>query len=264
MSTPPTTAAPQAMALCLRAADRSRVRRLLQRALLHDLRSPLNAASLRVDMMSAFLGQESHTREDRWSQMENVEALRREFRRVVDALPGLLPLPEPGSGREADIDLAEELPRLARLMHLVHQSPGARPGVQIETELPEGACRAVSIDSGVEHAFLNVTVNALEAMPEGGTLTLGIRRSEGELSWVVEDEGPGVPPERAADVFDPYTSTKEGHAGLGLFVARQIVQEHGGTIRLTAGRNGGTRVEVRLPIERPASGPEGSECHTPS
>jgi signal transduction histidine kinase len=265
MSTPPSTVAAHARTMCLRAADRSRVRRLLQRALLHDLRSPLNAASLRLDMVAHFLGADSFSREDRWSQMENVESLRAEFRRVVEALDGLLPLPEPGSGRTASLDLVEELPRLARLMLLVHQSPGVRPGIQIETDLPEEACRAVSIDSGVEHAFLNVTVNALEAMPQGGTLALGIRRSEGELLWVVEDEGPGVPPERAADTFEPYTSTKEGHAGLGLHVARQILEEHGGTIELTARPGGGTRVAVRLRREEPGSptAPEGSGCLTP-
>lgn len=254
MSTPPTTAAPRAMDQCLRAADRSRVRRLLQRALLHDLRSPLNAASLRLDMVAHFLGKDSLSREDRWSQMQNVEALREEFRRVVDAVGGLLPLPEPGSGHAAEIDLAAELPRLARLMQLVHQSPGG-PGIHVETDLPEEACRATSLDSGVEHAFLNITVNALEAMPRGGTLALGIRRSGGDLTWVVEDEGPGVAPERRSGVFDPYTSTKAGHAGLGLYVAKRIVEEHGGTIELTGRPGGGTRVEVRLPLADPESSP---------
>lgn len=257
MPTPPTTVAPRAMDQCLRAADRARVLRLVQRALLHDLRSPLNAASLRLDMVAHFLGQDSLSREDRWSQMENVEALREEFRRVVDAVGGLLPLPEPGSGHAAEIDLAEELPRLARLMLLVHQSPGS-PGLHIETDVPEEACRATSLDSGVEHAFLNITVNALEAMPRGGTLALGIRRSGGDLRWVVEDEGPGVPPERRIEVFDRYKSTKTGHAGLGLYVAKQIVEEHGGTIELTERQGGGTRVEVRLPPgdPEPSTAPE--------
>jgi len=253
MPTPPITAAPRAMTMCLRAADRARVRRLLQRALLHDLRSPLNAASLRLDMVARFLGKESLSRAERWSQLENMEALREEFRRVVDAVGGLLPLSDPGSGETAVIDLVEELPRLARLMKLVHTSPGGRPGIRIETEVPQEPCRAVSLDSGVEHAFLNITVNALEAMPEGGTLALGIRRSGGDLLWVVEDEGPGVPAERMSDVFDPYTSTKEGHAGLGLYVAKQIVEEHGGTIELTRSPSGGTRLEVRLRSEDPAS-----------
>ena len=127
MSSAPTPAEPVATHLCLRAADRSRVRRALQRSLIHELRSPLNAATLYLDLIGRFLGQEEVSREERWSQLEHVELLRKEMRRVTEMLPGLIPLPDPGEGRRETIDLAEELPRLLRLIQQLRKKlPGIR------------------------------------------------------------------------------------------------------------------------------------------
>ncbi|GJM44876.1 MAG: hypothetical protein DHS20C21_17180 [Gemmatimonadota bacterium] len=253
----------RALALDLRAADRARLRRLLQGALIHDLKAPLNTATLLLDLLGRSLSQGTPSEEARWRQVENVEEIRRELRRLVEALPGLLSLPEPTAGQRETIDLVERLPWMLRLL----RQQALLRGVRIRTELPESPLPVISIDSGVEHVFLGVAVNALEAMANGGTLFVSARRTKGEVQWVVEDDGPGLPIEWGDRVFERHVSTKEGRSGLGLAIAREIVLEHGGTIHLGPGEFSGTRAEIRWPAAKPIPAiltQESDECRTPS
>jgi signal transduction histidine kinase len=108
-------------------------------------------------------------------------------------------------------------------------------------------------------ALMNVLLNALQAMPSGGVLTLGVQGAHGPSGEAlvevrVADTGPGVPPEHVDRIFDPYFTTKEGGTGLGLALTRKIVQEHGGQIRVETAPAGGAVFVIRLPVD--GSGPE--------
>ena len=107
--------------------------------------------------------------------------------------------------------------------------------------------------------FLNLVKNALEALAGRGELRVStrietryhIRRGRGRgqfLSVVVEDSGPGVPPEDVAQLFSPFFSTKAGGSGLGLALCHRIVAEHGGTIAHEPRPGGGARFRVTLPV----------------
>lgn len=255
----------RALSLSLRAADRSRLRGLVHCGLIHDLRSTLQAPDLNLDMVRRSLARaDDPSREARWHQMAQLESVHDDIRRTCEQLSGLWPLVEPGDGSRDVIDIVEALPRLRWLQHKGWRR-GTSLNIRLSQDLPEVPVRVVSIESGVEHAFLSITLNALEAMPDGGATTLRVRRTEAELQWEVEDEGPGIREGLGESVFEPYVSTKEEHAGLGLFVARDIIREHGGRIRVTPGETGGTRVTVWLPVAEPASPPRSkkdSECPT--
>jgi signal transduction histidine kinase len=100
----------------------------------------------------------------------------------------------------------------------------------------------------LRQAFLNITVNALEAMPRGGRLVVETLRDEGRVSVIFEDSGPGIAPEDLKRIYEPDFSTKEGGSGIGLYVARALVELHGGEIRVESARGRGTRVRVSLPL----------------
>jgi len=255
----------RAVSLSLRAADRSRMRGLVHSGLIHDLRSALQAPDLNLDLVRRTLAREEElSRETRWHQMAQLESVHDDIRRTCDQLADLWPLVEPGYGTREVIDVVETLPRLRWLQHKGWRRATSL-NIRLAQELPEEPVKAVSIESGVEHAFLSITLNAFEAMPDGGTTTLRVQRTEGELRWEVEDDGPGIPEELGERIYEPYASTKEGHAGLGLFVARDIIREHGGRIRVTRGETRGTRVTVWLPAAEAAPlSREDSACRMPS
>ena len=110
----------------------------------------------------------------------------------------------------------------------------------------------------LRQAVVNLALNAMEAMGQGGTLTVETRTSDGgrtvELS--VGDTGPGIAAENLRKIFDPFFTTKEKGTGLGLSVVYGIVQRHGGRIDVESQPGRGTRFVIRLPAETDGGGPE--------
>jgi signal transduction histidine kinase len=93
----------------------------------------------------------------------------------------------------------------------------------------------------------NLVRNAVEAMPDGGTLEVRISRVEGDARIEVKDEGGGIPPEALDRLFEPFNSTKQGHAGLGLAFCRRTLESMGGSIEAVAVEKG-TALVVTVPL----------------
>jgi PAS domain S-box-containing protein len=101
----------------------------------------------------------------------------------------------------------------------------------------------------MQRAFLNLLRNAVEAMPKGGTIKL-ITRSDSEYVTVrIIDTGEGICEKELSKIFDPFHSTKEYGTGLGLTITRQIIEEHGGSIKCKSRMNECTEFEVQLPLK---------------
>jgi signal transduction histidine kinase len=96
--------------------------------------------------------------------------------------------------------------------------------------------------------FRNLIANAVEAISRKGTVTISLSREEKRFAIAVRDTGSGMSPETIARIFDPYFSTKDSGTGLGLPIAKKIIEEHGGTIRVSSQLGAGTTVMVDLPI----------------
>lgn len=126
----------------------------------------------------------------------------------------------------------------------------ARAGIAVETDFDSGEAM-INTDRGeIIHALINILRNAEEAL-EGRLnpiLRVNTRITPGRALIYVEDNGAGVPLDYAGRIFEPFFSTKEGRAGLGLSVAYEIVRNYGGNIGVEPGRNGGTRFIVELPL----------------
>jgi signal transduction histidine kinase len=120
-------------------------------------------------------------------------------------------------------------------------------GINLQTEYAEGET-PVRLDAAqFARAVRNVIQNSIDAMPDGGTLTISTRRDNGRCELVVRDTGSGVGEGDSALVFTPFFSTKEKGMGLGLAVASRIVREHEGTLSLSSRGTGGTFV-FQLPV----------------
>jgi signal transduction histidine kinase len=127
-------------------------------------------------------------------------------------------------------------------------APQLRGRTRVEThlaELPPVSCAPQEI----EQVFLNLVLNAHQAMASGGRLRIATAQERGEVAVYVEDEGPGIRPEHLPRIFDPFFTTKpqgEG-TGLGLSISYQIVRQHGGEITVASEPPHGTTFCVRLP-----------------
>ncbi|MCU0247228.1 MAG: ATP-binding protein, partial [Bryobacter sp.] len=113
----------------------------------------------------------------------------------------------------------------------------------------------VRIDAGqLQQVLMNLAVNARDAMPEGGTLRVTVRREEGETAWAaiaVEDTGIGIPEQNRELIFEPFYTTRNQGTGLGLAIVRGVVMEAGGTVKVEEREGKGARIVVRLPLIPP-------------
>jgi len=100
----------------------------------------------------------------------------------------------------------------------------------------------------VPQALLNLLINAVQAMADGGELLIRLSGQRGEAEIEVTDTGTGIPPEELNSIFQAYYSTKKHGTGLGLPTTRRIIREHGGAVRLESEPGKGTRFVVSLPL----------------
>jgi signal transduction histidine kinase len=125
-------------------------------------------------------------------------------------------------------------------------------GVVLSVESEAGLPEILADPELLKTCFLNLMINAADAMPAGGVLTVTLGRGErlgaDALRVTLKDTGHGMTPEEIAAAFEPYFSTKETGLGLGLALTRKIVEDHGGTIELASEPGQGTTAQVTLPL----------------
>ena len=145
------------------------------------------------------------------------------------------------------INVADEL---ANTLDLIHYQFRKR-AVDVRRELAAEARPVLADRQQLRQLFLNLLTNALDAMPQGGTLTLRLRPAGAGVVIEVSDTGIGIPPEHLARVTEPFFTTKEEGkgTGLGLAICKRIVQEHGGSLAVESTVGHGTTVRIELPAE---------------
>jgi signal transduction histidine kinase len=135
---------------------------------------------------------------------------------------------------------------LAKNIHFL-SSQIEQNGYRIETHF-EGKLPDILADADMLYqAFLNILINAMQAMPKGGAIFIRAKSSNG--LWIAfEDQGTGITPEVAEKIWDPFFTTKDKGTGLGLGIVRKIIEAHEGQIRIDNRPEGGARVSIRLPV----------------
>jgi signal transduction histidine kinase len=217
----------------------------LAAAVAHEIRNPLNAVSMGIQRLRA----------------EFEPAERDEYRRMVDLVQGevrrLNGIVEEFLSLARPIQLRPELVPVAALLDEIRQlvEPQARQaGIELEQALMPSLPDIRADRDRIKQVLLNLVLNGIEAMPTGGRLTLGAAASSAALTLMVTDTGSGIPPELLPRVFEPYVTTKTRGLGLGLAIARRIVEAHGGRIEAESQVGQGTSFRITLPREGPVGG----------
>jgi len=209
----------------------------------HEVRNPLGAMTLNVDLL------EEMVRACRDPAMADTRELLGAIRDEVERLTTLTDeylvaarLPAPRFEEEPPNELVAEL--VAFIGPLAD-----RRRVRVTAEL-DPAVPLLAVDRGMlKQALGNLVKNALEASPRGGRVALRTRFDGETVSLSVADEGPGIPEDAARHVGEPFFTTKAGGTGLGLMIAREVAQEHGGDLTWTSTPGAGAEFTLRLPLK---------------
>jgi signal transduction histidine kinase len=218
----------------------------LASGLQHEIKNPITALSLHVQLLEERLGCNGAV----GPVAEVIGVLKAEVRRLnltLDRFRNFASLQRLHLRR---VDVQEVLEEVARLI----RPQAAQQNVRLELVRGEGALPRLTLDhEKIEQAVLNLVLNALEAMPEGGELSLRAAVEDGKLRVVVRDSGPGIPPEIQDHIFRPYFSTKDRGTGIGLTLAEKLIRQHRGQLDFRT-TPGGTSFTITLPINEQHGG----------
>lgn len=206
----------------------------------HEVRNPLNAISMGLQRLKA----EFRPADDQEDYSRLTALMLGEAQRLNTIVEQFLSLARPIEINAEALPLPEVLKELASL----EESAAKRSGVQIRVIAAPNLPALKADPDLLTQVLLNLMLNGLQAMPEGGTLTLEAKTSNSNFLIAVSDTGSGITAENQQRIFEPYFTTKVKGTGLGLAISRRIIEAHGGTITATNETAGGCRFEIRLPL----------------
>jgi PAS domain S-box-containing protein len=226
-------------------AERLAVIGTMAARLAHEIRNPLSSITLNIDLVRDEI--DTLTKDNPTAGTESralLQSLASEVRRIQRVTEDYLKfarLPKPN--RES-VRLNDVLSQGLEFMASLFKATKVTVEAQLDPELPP----LPGDESQLWQAILNLVRNALEAMPDGGTLTVRTEHDTARVQLTIGDTGKGISAADQQQLFKPFFSTKSGGTGLGLPLTQQIIVEHGGTIRCESDGRHGTRFVIELPF----------------
>jgi two-component system NtrC family sensor kinase len=230
----------------LREADKLSSIGLLAAGVAHEVNTPLAGISSYTQMLLAECSDQDPRR-------PILEKIRRQTLRASDIVNNLLNFSRTGNSTFAPVDLATILDDTIQLLE-THLRGTA---IEIKKDYGGALPPVWGQASKLQQVFMNLMLNARDAMPHGGILTITATVQGNAVTIAVSDTGIGIPPEVIHRIYDPFFTTKEvGHGtGLGLAVSYGIVQEHGGHVFVESTPGQGTTFRVKLPVAATQTSP---------
>jgi signal transduction histidine kinase len=213
----------------------------------HEVKNPLNAMTIHLELLKQKLAAAGQS-----DAVTHAEVIGHEIKRLDEVVQGFLAYVRPQEALFAPVPIAA---LIASVLNAV-QTEADRAQVRLVNGCTDSGLLVEGDSTLLRHAFLNLAQNAIQAMPKGGTLSMGCKASgDGRISVRVEDTGPGIPPEHMDRIFELYFTTKKRGTGVGLaLVAQAIEDQHNGSIKVESS-NKGTTFIVTLPASQISASP---------
>jgi signal transduction histidine kinase len=209
---------------------------LLAAGIAHEVGNPLTSISTIVQMLEK-RGLDDYTR-------ERMALVGGQLQRIQGTLRELIEFSRPASTERTRCALAEIV---EEALHIAKYYKGMKSRA-IASEIPADLPELFAVRDQLVQVFLNLILNAIDATEKYGRIDIQAVRDGDRLVTTVRDDGAGIPPGQVPKLFQPYFTTKKHGTGLGLFVTRQLVEEHGGEVSFTSTVGEGTEFRVALPI----------------
>ncbi|MEZ0313540.1 MAG: ATP-binding protein [Myxococcota bacterium] len=207
----------------------------------HEIRNPLNAALLQLTLAERRIGQLDASKRD--PILEPLGIVRSEIQRLNRIVDDFLAFARPREVQRLPVELHTLFDKCFDLL----TAAANEQGIALVKDAPS-SLRIVGDEGRLHQVLMNLLLNALQATPRGGTVTLRAEATDRE--WVtinVDDSGPGVPPDKRDRIFEPFFTTKDTGSGLGLPLVHSTVSQHGGVVRVASSPEGGARFALTLP-----------------
>ena len=205
----------------------------------HEVKNPLNAMTIHLELLRGKLAK-SGGPED---VMKHVEVIAAEIKRLDEVVVNFLKFTRPEELKLEPVDLERMITHVARTVE-----PEAKGhGVAVKVDVPATLPHVNGDASMLGQVFMNLAVNAVQAMPNGGTLRFDARPAGRRVRIDVVDTGQGISPENLARIFDLYFTTKKKGSGIGLSMVYRIIQLHDGEVEVSSTPGAGTQFRIFLP-----------------
>jgi signal transduction histidine kinase len=209
----------------------------------HEVKNPLNAMVLHVEAMKSKLSQPS-TEESRAGLAEHLEIIAKEVYRLDRVVKTFFDFARPVELRIQETELKPLVEEVLRLAEAEAQPRQVRVVFDVRAPLAR-----VRVDRDlIKQALLNIVLNACQAMPEGGQLSISQATHDGQVEIEVADQGVGIPAEIRDKIFNLYFTTREQGSGIGLPLAFRACQLHNGRLDFVSETGRGTTFRIQLPL----------------
>jgi signal transduction histidine kinase len=209
---------------------------LLAAGIAHEVGNPLTSISSMVQMLQR-RDQEPYT-------LEKLALVSGQLQRIRNTLRELVEFSRPASNERTFVALGDILAEALNIAKYYKRTRGRIASPKLPADLPP----LYGVRDQLVQVFLNLVLNAIDATGREGVIDLGVARTPSGVEVLVRDNGCGIAPADAARLFQPYFTTKKHGTGLGLFVTRQLVTEHGGTVDFESRPGEGAVFRVCLPV----------------
>jgi signal transduction histidine kinase/CheY-like chemotaxis protein len=208
----------------------------LSASIAHEVNNPLQAVQNCLHLAS---------REDvpEEKRKEYLGMARTELERLMLTTRRMLDFYRPNTNALEKIDIRDMLEYVVNLMN----KQFAEANLNIQMDIPEKLPSVMAVSSQIQQVFINLSLNAADAMSQGGSLKITAKAAPHGVELFFQDSGPGIPKEKQQNIFEPFFSTKDGGTGLGLTVSYNIVTAHGGTLEYLSDRGPGACFHIILP-----------------
>jgi two-component system sensor histidine kinase HydH len=210
----------------------------------HEVRNPLSS----IKALATFFGDQF---EDGSESHEAAKIMVQEVDRLNRVITELLEFSRPTDLKRAACDMGQLISRSIQLV----QQDAANKRIDIKFVSDATICPAWIDPDRLTQCLLNLYLNAIQAMVDGGTLTVTSMHGPSEnVKIVISDTGPGIPGDQTHKIFDPYYTTKSKGTGLGLAIVQKIIEAHGGAIEVKSNRDQGTSFSISIPCGHAETG----------